>query len=60
MTAGLSECPPFILVARHKPGLPLASPPSRWTWLVERVLFAGALKGAILVSETEMGGVREC
>jgi len=35
MFAGLSECPPFILVARHRPGLPLASLLSRWAWLVE-------------------------
>ena len=35
MTAGLSECSPFILVPRRRPGLPLASPPSRLAWLVE-------------------------
>ena len=34
-TAGLSECPPFILVACSRPGLPLAIPPSRRAWLVE-------------------------
>ena len=32
---GCSECPPFILVACRRPGLPLASPPSRMAWLVE-------------------------
>ena len=42
---GLLEGPPFILVARRRPGLPLASPPSRWMWLVEQVLFAGPLNG---------------
>ena len=33
--SGWSECPPFILVARRRPGLPLASPPSQRAWLVE-------------------------
>ena len=42
---GLSECPPFILVACRRPALPLVSPPSRWAWLLERVLFVGPLKG---------------
>ena len=35
MTAGLSECTPFILVARSRPGLPLAIPLSWQAWLVE-------------------------
>ena len=29
-------------------------------WLVERVLFAGALKGAVYFSETEIEWAREC
>ena len=39
---GWSECSPFILVARRRPGLPLASLPSRRAWLVELVQVAGA------------------
>ena len=35
VTAGLSECPPFILVPRRRLGLPLAIPASRRAWLVE-------------------------
>ena len=32
MTAGLSECPPFILVARRRPGLPGAVRSARQRW----------------------------
>jgi len=35
MIAELSECPPFILLAHCRPGLPLVCPQIRRAWLVE-------------------------
>ena len=68
MTVGLPECHPLMQVARRRPDLPLASPPSGRASIVERVFFGVAIKGkfmsarqgwierwsaAVMLSETE-------